>query len=106
MACNRPDWHKVSEVMRRLVQQAGSDTDKLRLYRYAGDLHASPGGGRGGWLVQQLCHSVACMHALSSPRQASCSSGQGGTQMGSGCKGKSAQTFVTVHCVEKGMQQS
>lgn len=33
MSCSSPEWPKVSEVMRRLVQQAGSDTDKLRLYR-------------------------------------------------------------------------
>jgi hypothetical protein len=33
MACSSPEWPKVSEVMRRLVQQAGSDADKLRLYK-------------------------------------------------------------------------
>jgi hypothetical protein len=33
MACSSPEWRKVSEVMRRLVQQAGSDADKLRLYK-------------------------------------------------------------------------
>lgn len=33
MACSRPDWSKVSEVIRRLVQLAGSDAEKLRLYR-------------------------------------------------------------------------
>lgn len=33
MASSSPDWPKVSEVMRRLLQLAGSDTEKLRLYR-------------------------------------------------------------------------
>jgi hypothetical protein len=36
MACSSPDWSKVSEVVRRLVQLAGSDAEKLRLYRWAG----------------------------------------------------------------------
>lgn len=33
MSAPSPDWSKVSEVVRRLLQQAGSDGEKLRLYR-------------------------------------------------------------------------
>lgn len=31
---NSTDWAKAAEVMRRLLQQAGSDAQKLRLYRW------------------------------------------------------------------------
>jgi hypothetical protein len=33
MASSSPDWHKVADTMRQLVQQAASDNDKLRHYR-------------------------------------------------------------------------
>lgn len=44
MACSSPDWSQVSEVIRKLVQLAGSDAEKLRLYR---------------WVV--FCVGAACM---------------------------------------------
>lgn len=59
-------WHKVSEVMRRLVQQAGSDADKLEIYRCANACLTEC--GEDGGSSSNLCDRCGCKESEQQPK--------------------------------------